>query len=139
MSEYDSLSSIYEAYFTGLEGDVDFFLNEAQKSRGRVLELGCGSGRITVPMARMGMRITGLDVSAAMLEQARLQLPSLDPTVRRRIRLLRADMRNFQSSQSFSFVFAPYRSFMHLLTPQDQVQALLNVHGHMTRRGRLVL
>ena len=57
----------YDAYFTGLEGEVDFYIDEALDADGPVLELGCGTGRVLLPIARAGVEITGLDVSADLL------------------------------------------------------------------------
>ena len=139
MDEYGNLSTIYDAYFTGVEGDVDFYVSEAQRSRGQVLELGCGTGRITVPLAEAGFRVTGLDNSTQMLALARERVSALDKAVQRRIHLVQADMRSFQLGRRFGLIVAPYRAFMHLLTPQDQVQALLSIHAHLSRHGRLIL
>ena len=58
----------YDLYFTGLEGDVDFYVEEALEAGAPVLELGCGTGRILVPSALAGVRIPGLDLAAELLE-----------------------------------------------------------------------
>jgi 2-polyprenyl-3-methyl-5-hydroxy-6-metoxy-1,4-benzoquinol methylase len=140
MNEYDDISTLYDSYFTGVEGDVHFYLAEAlNNNRGSVLELGCGNGRITIPLAEAGLRVTGLDISEKMLGLARAKTLTLDDPIRRRIRLEQADMRDFQLNRRFSTIMAPYRTFMHLLTPQDQVQALVNIRAHLSRHGRLLL
>src|SRR5512134_1834309 len=53
------------------QNDVPFYLSQAQMARGPVLEIGCGTGRVTIPLAAAGAEITGLDVSASMLEEAK--------------------------------------------------------------------
>jgi SAM-dependent methyltransferase len=103
------------------------------------LELGCGTGRITIPLAQAGLHVTGMDISEVMLSLARVKVTTFDAELRRRIRLVQADMRDFQLNRHFGVVMAPYRAFMHLLSPQDQVQALLAIRAHMTRSGRLIL
>jgi SAM-dependent methyltransferase len=141
MEQYDALKArIYDQYFTGVAGDVPFYLEEALRIRGRstVLELGCGTGRITFPLAEAGVRVVGMDNSAAMLNMARSKLDGLDAQTRRRIRLAEGDMRDFTLNQRFKLAIVPYRTFMHLLLPQDQVQALLNIRAHLTARGRLI-
>lgn len=139
MDEYDDISAVYDAYFTGVDGDVQFYLSEALRSHGSVLELGCGSGRVTLPLAQAGLRVTGLDHSEKMLSLARVKISSLDDATRRRVHLVQADMREFQLNRRFGLIMAPYRAFMHLLTPQDQVQALLSIRMHMAHNGRLIL
>lgn len=138
-NEYDAaLSAFYEPYFTGVEGDVAFYVAQAQAAGSPVLELGCGSGRILIPTAQAGVSITGLDRSAPMLAQARQRVAALAPETRRRIRLIQGDMRDFAIRRRFKLVTIPYRAFQHLLTPADQAQALLCIRDHLTKRGRLV-
>ena len=139
MDEYEDISAAYDAYFTGVDGDVHFYLTEALRSQGSVLELGCGSGRVTLPLAQAGLRVTGLDNSEKMLSLARAKVSALDDAMHRRVHLVQADMREFQLNRRFGVIMAPYRAFMHLLTPQDQVQALLAIRTHMGRNGRLIL
>ena len=69
----------YDLYFTGLEGDVEFYVEEALETGAPVLELGCGTGRILVPSALAGVHITGLDLSAELLKSARQKLAAADP------------------------------------------------------------
>ena len=59
----------------GVPGDVDYFCKLAKKA-GRVLELACGTGRVTLPMAKAGARVTGLDLVPAMLDTAREGAPA---------------------------------------------------------------
>src|SRR5690349_20981888 len=79
--------------------DVPFWTAVAQKARGPVLELGCGTGRISLPLARAGVRLVGIDRSAAMLARAvkRLARSTRSPKTRRRrgrLRLVRGDIRS---------------------------------------------
>ena len=64
-------SEIYDAYFTGIEGEVDFYVEEAMDCGGPVLELGCGTGRVLLPIARSGIEITGLDIDHDLLNLLR--------------------------------------------------------------------
>ncbi|MCL5996484.1 MAG: class I SAM-dependent methyltransferase [Chloroflexi bacterium] len=139
MEQYDQLkASFYDQYYTGVAGDVPFYTEESLRARGVVLELGCGTGRVTIPMAEAGVRVIGVDISAPMLQVARTKLADLPSPARQRIRLVQADMRDVDLARRFKLVIIPYRTFMHLLTPQDQVQALLNIHEHLTDTGRLM-
>jgi ubiquinone/menaquinone biosynthesis C-methylase UbiE len=101
MEEYDRLDAdYYDYYSTGLEGDVEFYVAEAQKAGSPVLELGCGTGRITFPIAQAGVSIVGLDLSPSMLGVARRKLTALDLEVQSRVKLVAGDMRDFSLRRS---------------------------------------
>src|SRR5690242_5009291 len=74
-------------------GDVALYLDEAARAGepGTVLEIGCGTGRLTLPLARAGHVVTGVDLSPAMLARARSKLAAEPPEVRARVTLLEAD------------------------------------------------
>ena len=139
MSEYDELaSSIYDAYFSGISGDVDFYLNEAKNSGGGILELGCGTGRISIPIAEAGVRVDGLDPSPAMLKQADAKLQIANSEVTNLLRLQWGDMRSFEMNRRYKLVIIPYRSFMHLKTLEDQVMTLTTIFDHLKPGGSLI-
>ncbi|HWQ03078.1 MAG TPA: class I SAM-dependent methyltransferase [Candidatus Nitrosotenuis sp.] len=119
--------------------DRAFYLSYARRARGRILELGCGTGRILIPLAAAGFQVTGLDNSAAMLERCREKLAAQPKPVRERVRLVRGDMRRFQLRHRFALVTIPYRGFHHLLSVEDQLACLRCIHKHLTRNGRLLL
>jgi ubiquinone/menaquinone biosynthesis C-methylase UbiE len=139
MEEYDRLDAdYYDYYSTGLEGDVEFYVAEAQKAGSPVLELGCGTGRITFPIAQAGVSIVGLDLSPSMLEVARRKLAALDLEVQSRVKLVAGDMRDFSFDQRFNLIIIPYRAFMYMYTVEDQRQALTCIREHLTANGRLI-
>ena len=139
MQEYDRAdAAFYDYYATGLEGDVQFYVEEAQKAGGPVLELGCGTGRILIPVAESGITTVGLDRAPAMLAILRRKLAALSADVQRRIELVEGDMRDFSLGQRFKLAIIPYRAFLHLLTPEDQRQALSCIREHLADDGRLV-
>ena len=139
MTEYDAYkASLYDQYFTGVEGDVAFYCNEGVRIAGRVLEIGCGTGRITIPLAHAGVRITGIDNSPEMIAVLEAKLDNLPANVHNRINISLADMLSYGSDRTFKQVFVPYRTFMHLLTPQAQIQALTNIHNLLANNGRLI-
>ena len=140
MKEYDRLdAAFYDYYSLGVEGDVPFYVEEAQKAGGPVLELGCGTGRILIPTAEAGVEIAGLDRAPSMLAIARDKVARLDPPVKGRIELVEGDMRDFSLGRRFKLVTIPYRAFLHLLTGEDQRRALRCVRDHLEPDGRLIL
>lgn len=119
--------------------DVAFFVQAAQESGSPVLEIGCGTGRVLIPTARAGVEIVGLDLSPYMLAVCRERLHDEPAEVRARVRLVQADMRDFELDQRFTLVTTPFRPFQHLTTVEDQLACLKNIHRHLIAGGRLIL
>ena len=140
MEEYRGMDAeLYDAYTSvNWGGDIEFYVEEAVKAVGPVLELGCGTGRITIPVAEAGLEIVGLDNSEDMLNIARRKATNLGEDVRSRITLVRGDMRDFSLGRRFNLVMIPFRAFLHLLTVEEQKQALGCIRSHLTDEGRLV-
>jgi SAM-dependent methyltransferase len=119
-------------------GDVPFYLELARQAgeRGQaVLELGCGTGRVTIPIALAGVEVVGLDDAPAMLDVARRKAAAAGATVR----WVTADMRSFDLWQRFGLVIIPFRSFLHMLTEDDQAACLERVFAHLLPGGRFAL
>lgn len=119
--------------------DIGFYVDRCRKTRGQVLELGCGTGRILIPAAESGCRITGLDVSPNMLAQCRTKLDRISPEVRDRVRLTESSMADFELGASFDLVTIPFRAFQHVLSISDQMACLKRVNRHLNAHGRLIL
>jgi len=119
--------------------DVAFFVEIAQELGGPVLEVGCGTGRVSIPTARTGIDIVGLDLSPHMLEICRERLLREPEVVQARARLVKADMRDFELDEAFRLVTIPFRPFQHLITVNDQLSCLGSIHRHLVKGGRLVL
>ncbi|GAB4305613.1 MAG: class I SAM-dependent methyltransferase [Candidatus Bipolaricaulota bacterium] len=140
MDEYDRQDALYYDYYsTGVPGDVAFYVEEARKAGSPVLELGCGTGRILIPVAQAGVEIVGLDRAPSMLAVAREKVAQLPRDVQERISLVEGDMRDFALGRGFTLVMIPYRAFLHLLTVEDQKRALRSIRDHLVAGGRLVL
>ena len=134
-------SAVFYDYITVYRerDDLDFYSELASRAKGQILELGCGTGRILIPLAREGYTITGLDASAAMLSVCRNKLSKEDVRTRERVTLVNGDMRNFQFQDEFGLVTVPFRAFQHLLTVEDQLKCLKRVREHITEKGNFVL
>ena len=119
--------------------DVAFYLNAAKKYGGPVLELGCGTGRITIAIAETGLRITGLDLSSRMLARASEKRAALGREVRDRVRLVQGDMTQFDLGEKFRSILIPFRPFQHLLELEQQMACLHCAKRHLTPDGRLIV
>lgn len=141
-SHYDAITSIAEFYDATLvyqeRKDVEFYVVEARASGGPVLELGCGTGRVLLPTARAGIKITGLDTSANMLARCRAKLEAEPEAVRARARLEQGDLVSFELGRQFALITMPFRPFQHLLTAEQQLGCLHSVRRHLAPRGRLI-
>ena len=136
LNEMDA--DLYDYFATGQNGDVSFYLDEARKANGQVLELGCGTGRILIPVAEAGVSIFGIDNSPAMLKVARRKISGMCQDARQRIQCVEGDMRSFELDRKFDLVIIPYRSFMFMLTLDDRRKALACIHDHLLDHGRLI-
>jgi SAM-dependent methyltransferase len=132
---------VYDEWCREVPGgdDVGFFRRLATAANGPVLELGCGTGRVTVPLAEAGISIVGLDRSRPMLDMADRRRRSLAPDVQRRLRFVEADMRDFRLGRRFGLVFAAFRVFMALPDPTSQRAALATIRRHVRPGGLLVI
>lgn len=121
--------SAFESFRTP-SGDVEFYRALAREAGGSVLELGCGSGRVLLPIARDGIVCTGLDSSDAMLEELARKSPPEN------LRMVAGAMQDLDfGSERFSLIYAAFRSFQHLLTVEDQLSCLRAVLRHLAPGG----
>jgi SAM-dependent methyltransferase len=111
-----------------------FYREEAGKTDGPVLELACGTGRLTIPIAQSGVNITGADLSVSMLETARAKAQRAGV----RVPFFEADMRSFELPGPFSTILIAGNSLLHLFTADDLIQCFRNVRRHLAPNGRLI-
>ncbi len=123
--------------------DIMFYVDLARESGGPVLEMGCGTGRVLLPVARAldrpDGRVTGLDLSGSMLARLRARLKQEPERIRARIRIVQGSMTGFDLSESFALAIAPFRGFQHLVKVEDQLACLRSAYRHLRPGGRLVL
>jgi len=138
MQEYEGFDAdLYDTY-TIYEEDIPFYVEMAKSVGGPAMELGCGTGRILIPIAEAGVEITGLDLSADMLAIAKQKISALHKDIQKRIILIKDDMKNFKLDQSFKLITIPFRAFLHLMTIEDQKKALSNIRDHLADDGKFV-
>jgi SAM-dependent methyltransferase len=117
--------------------DQPFYLDLAKTIGGPVLEMGCGTGRVLLPIARAGIEIHGLDNSAAMLQVLRDRFSREPAEVQSHIVIHEGDMRSFRGPQTYPLVTIPFRPMQHMYTLQDQLAALKTAAFHLKEDGRL--
>jgi SAM-dependent methyltransferase len=118
--------------------DRDFYLRSAAAAAGTILELGCGTGRILIPIAESGHAITGVDTSEHMLSKCRQKLNSLPGNITDRVRLIKGDMACLTLDDIFHLAIIPFRAFQHLISIEDQISCLSTLNRHLVMRARLI-
>jgi SAM-dependent methyltransferase len=136
--EYDEgVATTYDTAIPENDAELAFYLRLAREAQERgepTLELACGTGRVTAPMAREGITVVGLDVSEAMLAKAREKSEGLE-----NVRWVEGDMRSFELSERFGLITLPVGSFQLLLSTEDQMSCVRCAREHLTADGRFVL
>jgi SAM-dependent methyltransferase len=135
VSAYDKIARVYDPWSVSVVEDVPFYVAEAERSGGPVLELGVGTGRIAVPVAATGVEVVGVDLSAGMLEVARERAALAGVAVD----LRQGDMRDPPVDGVFPLVLCPFRSLLHMETDDDRRLALRAVSARLAKgHGRFV-
>jgi SAM-dependent methyltransferase len=129
---YDVLANLYERQYANYRDDIAFYARLAERlGANRVLELGAGAGRVSVPLARRGLEMSALELSPAML----LRGQAFAAREHVSIDWFEADMRDFDLGRTFPLVIAPFNALMHLYTIADQDRALERIVAHLEPGG----
>ncbi|MBI5564774.1 MAG: class I SAM-dependent methyltransferase [Chloroflexi bacterium] len=130
-------AQLYDVSVPDWPGEIDFYrslIEPIAATHGAVLEVACGTGRVTLQLARPGVRITGVDLSAPMLDIARRKSAGFP-----NVRFIEDDMRTFDLGETFQLIILPGHSFQFMLTPEDQLACLANLKRHLAPGGTLVI
>jgi SAM-dependent methyltransferase len=152
-SPYDDWADIYDKVYAYLDYDLSMYVEQATKSGGPILELGCGTGRVSLALASASFDVTGVDISPRMIERA---IEKADQRgLSGKTRFIAEDMLDVQIGEpdqpptgddsanqangEFGMVCFPFRSFQSMLTVEEQREALENAAAHLRPDGLLVL
>ena len=128
---------IYDLTTPGtFRGDIEWYCRKARESGGPILELGVGTGRVALALARDGAEVFALDAHPGMLAALRRKMEQEPEDVQRRIVPLEQDMRTFRLEQRFALVIAPFRALLHNLTEDDHRACFDRVREHLKPGGR---
>lgn len=134
---YKNAARFYDACFSHRK-DVAFYVDIVKEvGGGSVLELGCGTGRVTYASIPYAGEIVGLDYSEARIEFANAKLEQFG-TDYENLQFIVGDMRDFELGRQFDLVIIPFRGFQHILTREEQKAAFTCIHNHLKPSGRLV-
>lgn len=136
---YRDIAELYDLEHNDFDADVELLLNYAEVVGDPILEVGCGSGRILLPLAEAGFTVTGIDNSRPMLDRAERAVA--EAGVSDRVSLIEGDMRaaDTVTGGPFGLVIFSLNSLMHLTTVEDQRAALEAAHRALDPRGQLII
>lgn len=131
--DYDRVAQLYDYYVTA-DHDIRFYLSEMSKVTGDVLELAAGTGRVSLPLAQAGGRLTCVDVSPGMLEVLSRKLNARGL----RAEVLQADVCELKLEPRFHLAIFPFQSFMEIVRRARQRKALSAVWASLVPGGRFI-
>ena len=131
---HHKFANLYDYFQHGIEGDVKFYLDHFKNFKGKILEVGAGTGRITIPLLKKGLNVVALDIAPRML--AILEEKAKEK--RLLLKLVCADMRTFRLKQKFEAIIVTFRAFQHLYSVDDQLKALKCFKKHLKPNGILI-
>jgi SAM-dependent methyltransferase len=135
---FDRFARFYDEDYRDYNDDVEAIVHLAQEMDGPVLELGCGTGRLLLPLSVTGLPVTGVDISPALLARARAKLATVPHGDQ--VTLVEADFRHLALPQrDFAFAFCTSNTLMHLADPADQLTVLERVAAHLRPGGLLLI
>lgn len=128
-------AEFYDLEFERRDQEIPFFLKRAQMTGGPILEICCGTGRITLPIARMRVPITGLDISGPMLALARRKTEAENLS----IEWIERDCRDMRIEGQFALAFSATNAMQHLLDLGSVTSFLGSVHHALRPQGSLII
>lgn len=136
MIDFDNLEGYRDAEAYDQLNDLDemeykFFTDLAQQCGEPILDIACGTGRLTIPLAKLGYDTTGVDITIEMLEFAKRKASDQNVS----INWVHADARNFDLTRNFSMIYTTGNSFQHFLDRESQEGLLQTVHRHLNQDG----
>jgi SAM-dependent methyltransferase len=139
IDSYHVSAKYYDGAYAAMRDLIDapFYVDLAKASGSPILEIGCGTGRVLLPIAREGIEIHGVDNSAPMLDTLKDNLAREKPPVRNLVTLHQGDMREFRLGRTFPLVIIPFRPMQHMFTVADQVSALKSAAAHLADASTL--
>ncbi len=126
----NTFAHLYHAHHSQFQEDLRFWLELAKRKAGTILELGCGTGRVSIALAKQGFHVIGLDINAGMLSVFKEQLQSETG----KVGILQADLTKFHIALPFALIVLPCNTFSTLSSPERSA-ALRCVHQHLSPDG----
>lgn len=135
---FDRFARFYDDDYRHYDDDIETIVSLAAECGDPILELGCGTGRVLAPLAAAGYRVTGVDISPALLARAAEKLHAQGAVAN--ATLVEADLRKLDlPTEKFAFVICTSNTLMHFTTVEDQITVLRTAARHLRPGGRLLI
>ncbi len=131
---FDKVADIYD-FYVNVDSDVPFFIKETENYRGEILELMCGTGRVSIPLLKAGRKLTCVDYSIGMLNSFKKKIDNEDYPVD----IVKMDVTNLKLSKKFGLIILPFHSLSEILTTEKQQEALKCISNHLETGGTFIL
>ena len=126
---------VYDGFNTH-QDDIQFYKEWIHKNQiNKVLELCCGTGRITIPLAQAGINIIGLDINEDMISEGKLKAKKENV----KVEFIKGDMKNIEINEKFQLIFIPFNSIHCLYINDDVIKVLETVSQHLDKNGFLII
>ena len=128
-------ATLYDFEYRRRRSDIRFYRRLAHRIGGPILELGCGTGRLALPLARDGHQVVGVDLSGSMLARAGARIPRLPRAARQNLLLVRGDMFALPLRRRFPLIIAAFNTLQHVYRSDDLVRLLVDLRRRLAPGG----
>jgi SAM-dependent methyltransferase len=131
--KFDQVADLYDDYVK-VDFDIPFFFHETEEFNNEILELMCGTGRVSIPLLEAGRKLICVDYSAGMLNSFLGKIEGKDYHAK----LVQADVTEFDLSEKFGIILLPFHSFSEIISEEKQRKALENIALHLDENGKFI-
>ena len=132
--QFDKIADIYD-FYVNVDFDIPFFLKETESYHSEILELMCGTGRVSIPLLEAGRKLTCVDYSRGMLNSFQKKIKGKNYHVT----LVEMDVTKLKLDRKFDFIFLPFHSISEILSTEKQREALKSISNHLETNGTFIL
>lgn len=128
--QFDIVADLYD-YYVNVDFDVEFFLNEAKKAKGKVLELTSGTGRVSIPLLKAGIDLTCVDYSKEMLAvlEKKVTENGLECSIHN------MDITELALKEKYDLIMLPFNSLSEIVDKEKHQKTLNGINQHLSDKG----